>query len=122
VLQIAVNLVANARDSVLERCQRIATPSVVDAAPGRIAVRAAVDDGWLELAVEDDGGGIAPETLARIFNAGFTTKARGHGYGLHSSALAAEHLRGTLRCTSAGIDRGASFILRIPVETASSHD
>ncbi|HTE49508.1 MAG TPA: ATP-binding protein [Kofleriaceae bacterium] len=118
VLQIAVNLLANARDSVIAHRQRLAP----DAALGQITVRARVDDGWLGLAIDDDGGGIAPETLSRIFAAGFTTKVKGHGYGLHSSALAAEHLRGTLRCNSAGIDRGASFVLRIPVEPARSHD
>jgi signal transduction histidine kinase len=115
VLQIAVNLLANARDSITEH--RRAT----GAATGQITVRLALVEGWLELAVEDDGGGIAPEALQRIFNAGFTTKAKGHGYGLHSSALSAEQLGGTLRCASPGIGRGASFFLRVPIEATRSH-
>jgi len=82
---------------------------------------AKVEAGWLELAVEDTGGGIAPESLLRIFSAGFTTKPKGHGYGLHSSALAAEQLGGTLRCASPGLGQGATFVLRVPTETASSH-
>jgi signal transduction histidine kinase len=115
VLQILVNLLANARDSVAEFARTGA------AGARRITVSAALEAGWAELRVDDTGGGIAPESLLRIFTAGFTTKPKGHGYGLHSSALAAEQLGGTLRCTSAGGSRGATFVLRVPTETARSH-
>jgi signal transduction histidine kinase len=109
VLQILVNLLANARDSVT-------THKRAGAKEVRITVDGLVETGWIELSVEDSGGGIAPESLLQIFNAGFTTKPRGHGYGLHSSALAAEQLGGTLRCTSAGLGHGARFVLRVPTE------
>ena len=112
VLQIMVNLLANARDSVTAHA----------GAEVRITVRATVEDSWLELSVEDTGGGIAPESLSRIFNAGFTTKPKGHGYGLHSSALAAEQLGGELRCESAGLGHGARFVLRIPTEKGKSNE
>jgi len=115
VLQILVNLLANARDSVAAHARSGAT------GPRRITMTAKVEAGWVELAVEDTGGGIAPESLLRIFSAGFTTKPKGHGYGLHSSALAAEQLGGTLRCASPGLGQGATFVLRVPTATASSH-
>jgi signal transduction histidine kinase len=115
VLQILVNLLANARDSIAAHARSDAGGA------RRITVTAKVEAGWLELAVEDTGGGIAPESLLRIFSAGFTTKPKGHGYGLHSSALAAEQLGGTLRCASPGLGGGATFVLRIPTETASCH-
>jgi len=115
VLQILVNLLANARDSIAAHASSGATGA------RRITVTARLDAGWIELAVEDTGGGIAPESLLRIFSAGFTTKPKGHGYGLHSSALAAEQLGGTLRCASPGLGQGATFVLRVPTETASSH-
>jgi signal transduction histidine kinase len=115
VLQILVNLLANARDSVLEHHR------AGSAGPRRIIATVAIEPGWVELRVEDTGGGIAPEARLRIFSAGFTTKAKGHGYGLHSSALAAEQLGGTLRCTSAGTGHGASFVLRVPNEPPRSH-
>lgn len=115
ILQILVNLIANARDSVVGLRRTGA------AGDSRIAVSVTCEDGWIEFRVEDTGGGIAPELLVRIFNAGFTTKPKGHGYGLHSSALAAEQLGGTLRCASAGIGHGASFVLRVPRETARCH-
>ncbi len=112
VLQIVVNLLANARDSV--------TAHKHAGADVRITVRGIVEAGWLELSVEDTGGGIAPESLLKIFHAGFTTKPKGHGYGLHSSALAAEQLGGTLQCTSSGLGHGARFVLRIPIEKETS--
>jgi signal transduction histidine kinase len=115
VLQILVNLLANARDSIADHRRASGALS------GEITVRVTRDAGWLVLAVTDDGGGIAPEARDRIFNAGFTTKPKGHGYGLHSSALAAEQLGGTLHCASAGVGGGARFCLRVPIEAARSH-
>jgi signal transduction histidine kinase len=115
VLQILVNLLANARDSITQFAKSGGTTA------RRIAVSAAVQPGWLELTVEDTGGGIAPDSLLKIFSAGFTTKPRGHGYGLHSSALAAEQLGGTLRCSSQGLGSGATFVLRVPTEPSRSH-
>ena len=43
--------------------------------------------------------GISPELLTRIFQYGFTTRKDGHGFGLHSSAVAAQELGGSLRST-----------------------
>ncbi|HSR96876.1 MAG TPA: ATP-binding protein [Kofleriaceae bacterium] len=116
VLQILVNLLANARDSITQLV-KAGTETA-----RRITITASVDGGSLVLAVEDTGGGIAPESLLKIFTAGFTTKPKGHGYGLHSSALAAEQLGGTLRCSSEGLGRGAMFILRVPTEPGRSHE
>ena len=48
------------------------------------------------MAVIDTGVGIAPENMIRIFTHGFTTKKTGHGFGLHSGALAAKELGGEL--------------------------
>ena len=35
----------------------------------------------------DNGVGIPPENLTRIFSHGFTTRKGGHGFGLHGGAL-----------------------------------
>ncbi len=64
--------------------------------------------------IVDNGVGIAPENLLKIFNYGFTTKKGGHGFGLHSAALAAGQMGGSLSAESAGTGRGAGFVLRIP--------
>jgi len=59
--------------------------------------------------------GIPRENLDRIFSYGFTTRAEGHGFGLHSSALAARELGGTLRAESPGPGMGATFTLTLPI-------
>jgi two-component system NtrC family sensor kinase len=58
--------------------------------------------------------GIAAENLKRIFAHGFTTRKNGHGFGLHSGALAAKELGGSLRAQSVGPGQGASFVLELP--------
>jgi signal transduction histidine kinase len=70
---------------------------------------------WI-FTIADNGIGIPPENLTRIFTHGFTTKKNGHGFGLHSSALAAKEIGGSLRAHSEGSGRGATFILEIPIE------
>jgi signal transduction histidine kinase len=81
-------------------------------------VRASAAD--LTVEVIDSGIGIPPENLERIFNHGFTTRADGHGFGLHSSALAARELGGSLQASSAGPGHGATFTLTLPLGIAGS--
>jgi signal transduction histidine kinase len=104
VLQILVNLIRNAKHAcdAADRPHRLLTVRV---APGGRGV---------QIAVIDNGIGIAPEHMSRIFNHGFTTKKEGHGFGLHSGALAAKELGGELRVESLGVDRGATFVLDLP--------
>jgi len=54
------------------------------------------------------------ENLTRIFNHGFTTRKDGHGFGLHSGAIAAKELGGSLAAFSEGAGRGATFTLELP--------
>jgi signal transduction histidine kinase len=72
----------------------------------------------LSITVSDNGVGIPPENLTRLFSQGFTTKKKGHGFGLHSSALTAAEMKGRLTCTSPGPGRGATFTLELPLEGA----
>jgi signal transduction histidine kinase len=107
-LQILVNLLANARDAVLG-----------NAGARRIAVHARHgESGSLEITVEDNGCGIEPDNLDRIFRLGFTTKPDGHGLGLHYSACAATELHGKLTARSPGLGLGASFSLVLPLDAA----
>jgi signal transduction histidine kinase len=108
VLQILVNLIRNAKYAADE-----------GGAPDKIITLRikAGDAGRVQLIVQDNGIGIPAENLTRIFQHGFTTKATGHGFGLHSSANAAKEMRGTLNAISDGPGRGASFILDLPVFT-----
>lgn len=103
-LQIIGNLLTNAKDALMESGRpdkRI-----------ELGVRASTL-GAVQIYVTDNGAGIAPDNLARIFAFGFTTKKAGHGFGLHSSALAAKEMGGSLKGYSEGLGRGATFILEL---------
>ena len=69
---------------------------------------------FVHVSVIDNGVGISPENLPRIFQHGFTTRKDGHGFGLHSGALAAKELGGTLTVHSDGVGKGATFTLTLP--------
>jgi hypothetical protein len=105
VLQILVNLLKNAKDAL----------QIVKPGERSLRVRvAAVEDRLIALSVEDNGPGISRENLTRIFQHGFTTKPTGHGYGLHSSVLAAREMGGDLLATSDGLGKGSTFTLTLP--------
>lgn len=74
-------------------------------------------DGYFRIDVCDNGMGIPPENLTRIFEHGFTTKKKGHGFGLHSTALSANELNGSIKVHSDGPGRGAVFTLELPFKT-----
>lgn len=74
----------------------------------------------LRFSVKGQGEGIATENLSSIFNHGFTTRKEGHGFGLHSCALAAVEMNGHLNVYSDGPELGAVFTLEIPLELAES--
>lgn len=107
VLQVLVNLISNAKYAML------AADNPVKCLTLRAQAHAARPDFYL-MEVSDTGTGIAPEHLPRIFTQGFTTKQEGHGFGLHSCALAAQALGGALTVRSAGPGCGATFTLRLP--------
>jgi len=108
LLQILLNLTTNARDAVLARGDG-----------GTVKLRATGTGGALRIEVSDDGVGIAPDHLPRIFTHGFTTKASGHGFGLHSAACAAMELGGALTAESPGAGRGSTFTLTLPSRRGS---
>lgn len=112
LLQIIVNFIGNAHDAV----------RASDAATRRITVRAAVVSDQLEIAVEDSGVGIPTQLLPRVWEFGFTTKAHGHGFGLHSAAVAAQALGGSVDAYSAGSGLGARFSVKIPFKTVAARD
>jgi PAS domain S-box-containing protein len=77
-------------------------------------------NGCAGISVRDNGVGIPPENLDRIFEHGFTTRKGGHGFGLHSSALAARDMSGSLHAQSKGHGSGAIFTIELPLYTKKS--
>ncbi|MGP8033271.1 MAG: PAS domain S-box protein [Steroidobacteraceae bacterium] len=106
VLQILVNVIRNAKYACAE---------AKGGGERRVTVRVRSANGAVLISVIDTGVGIARENLDRIFSYGFTTRAEGHGFGLHSSALAARELGGTLCAESPGPGMGATFTLTLPL-------
>jgi len=74
-------------------------------------------DRRLKVAVTDNGVGIPPENLTRIFSHGFTTKKRAAtASDCHSGAHAAKEMGGRLTVHSEGTGKGASFTLELPLD------
>jgi PAS domain S-box-containing protein len=106
VLQILVNLIRNAQHACDESGKK----------NKMLTLRVEGDGALVRICVIDNGVGIAPENMRRLFTHGFTTRPSGHGFGLHSGAIAARQLGGSLRAESAGLGQGATFILEVPRE------
>lgn len=107
IIQILLNLMRNAKQAI------------TDAMPAerRVTVRIRRHgEAHVRLTVEDTGIGLEPDNLTCIFAHGFTTRRDGHGFGLHSGALAARQLGGALWAESEGVGRGARFTLELPLE------
>ena len=105
VLQILVNLISNAKKAM--DCKE----------PSQRRILICVENGANEtvvIKIVDNGIGIPGENLTKIFSHGFTTRKDGHGFGLHSSALAAKQMGGELIAASEGVGRGATFTLLLP--------
>ena len=111
VLQILLNLLRNAKDAI----------KLSGKPDGRINVSMMlVSKCRVSICVADNGIGIPAENLVRIFSHGFTTKKDGHGFGLHSGALAAKQLGGSLTAASDGPNTGATFTLELPINANST--
>lgn len=103
--QILVNLTNNAKDSLItSRKQEKNLTFVVDKD----------QPDFFYIKVIDNGIGIIPNNLIKVFSFGFTTKPTGHGFGLHNSALLAAEMGGKLNVESPGENQGAIFTLELP--------
>ncbi|MFN0246771.1 MAG: ATP-binding protein [Kofleriaceae bacterium] len=104
IRQCLVNLVRNASEAVSAK------------GGGRVKLRTRRDGDRVAIDVEDDGVGIAPDMLPRLFDPFVSTKEGGNGLGL---ALTQEIVRehgGTLDVTSR-LGSGTTFTLRVPFHT-----
>jgi two-component system, NtrC family, sensor kinase len=106
ILQILLNILRNAKETIKQSRNE---PRCI-----RIAIRRHGGN-WVRIEVKDSGIGLAPGDLTRIFAHGFTTKRDGHGFGLHSGALAAQEMSGSLWAESEGAGLGATFVLELPL-------
>ncbi|MCE5341192.1 MAG: response regulator [Planctomycetaceae bacterium] len=106
VLQILVSLIDNAQQALAESQNR----------PRLLMIRTAkTAENTIKIEISDNGTGIKPEDLSKIFSSGFTTKPTGHGFGLHSCKMAIDDMHGTISVQSLGNNRGAAFTLELPL-------
>jgi signal transduction histidine kinase len=107
IRHVVLNLVDNAAQALGEM-----PPG---SAPPRIAVKSAIDDGVLQLTVTDNGPGIPPENMARIFEPLFSTKSFGAGLGLSTVKQIVVQHGGTISVDST-VGVGTAMTVRLPVE------
>jgi signal transduction histidine kinase len=100
--QVLSNLVQNAIEAV---------PEVV----GRVRVRGRAEGDEIVVSVKDNGPGMAPEVVQRLFTPFFTTKGpgRGTGLGLTITRRVVQSLGGTLQVASTP-GEGTEFVVRLP--------
>ncbi|MEM1011391.1 MAG: ATP-binding protein [Planctomycetota bacterium] len=111
VIQILGNFVSNA------------TWAVSEVEPQKRSIRIGASRSNLNevtLFVQDNGRGFPQREAGTLFRHGFTTRSSGHGFGLHSCALTADELGGSIRAMSGGIGAGARFELRLPIDPNQS--
>lgn len=101
--QALMNIVNNSREAIVGR----------QAGGGRIVIEIGEKDGFGVHTVTDNGGGIAPEILPKIFEPHFTTKEQGVGIGLYMTLISIEkNMHG--RIEVANVADGARFTIYLP--------
>jgi signal transduction histidine kinase len=111
VLQVLINILHNAKYACDEggQAQKQVTVRIQRRGSERVRIE-----------IADNGIGIAPENLTRIFSHGYTTRKDGHGFGLHSAALAAREIGGAVSVHSDGLGKGATFCVELPLLPAGA--
>lgn len=103
-VQVLVNFISNAKYALMNN----------DVDDRRMIIGIKSNAGEVEFYVQDNGVGIDPEHMGRLFEFGFKKREGGHGYGLHHSALMAKELKGRIDVQSDGKHQGARFSLVVP--------
>ena len=109
--QMIVNLVKNSIEAIDEFEELNEAPF--------IRVRAESDADWLRIDVTDNGIGLDTEQSREIFSAGYTTKQKGTGLGLHSSANFVIAAGGKISASSDGYRKGTTIHIVFPCSRIS---
>jgi signal transduction histidine kinase len=104
VEQVLINLLKNA----IEACEESLSPQII--------VEAVQKNGMVIISVIDNGSGIVPEAIDKIFVPFFTTKSKGSGIGLSLCRQIMNRHRGSISLDSQ-VEKGSSFVLRFPIVT-----
>jgi signal transduction histidine kinase len=105
VRDIFLNLIGNAIDAA----------ETADAAGGQVAVRIQTTQTEVNVSIEDNGPGISPADVPRLFEPFYTTKATGTGLGLAIAKERADEVGATIACRP-GNARGTVFTVTFPIK------
>ena len=108
VMNILFNLIENAKEAINE----------AGAKEKKITVSCWQEEKYVCLAISDNGVGISKSELNKIFSLGYTTKSKGHGFGLHSCANYMKEMNGQISVDSKGPGKGATFTLSFRRESS----
>jgi NO-binding membrane sensor protein with MHYT domain len=108
LLQILINLIRNAKDAIMESSKKNKI----------IIIKTSIIKDKIIIEISDNGVGILPKNISKIFNYGFSTKLSGHGFGLHTCAIDINTMGGEISVKSEGLEQGASFIIKLPYRKA----
>ncbi len=105
LIHVFINIIKNGIEAMvdLSREERILILETGESEEGAIFCR-----------IIDQGIGMGPDIMDRIFSHGFTTKKDGHGFGLASCAKAMEEMKGRIEVESEGPGMGSCFSLYFP--------
>lgn len=80
--QVLINLLTNARQSIIDHATDRPLSTVIKTPPHKVCVRLTLTDQRLLIAIEDTGSGVPPGLLGRLFEPFFSTREVGAGIGL----------------------------------------
>ncbi|MBD2579362.1 ATP-binding protein [Oscillatoria sp. FACHB-1406] len=115
--QVFMALLVNAIDAIEER-QSQQRKSGNESEEGCITLRTSASEGWVEVAIADNGIGMSEEVQQQIFNPFFTTKSVGKGTGMGLAIayqIIVELHQGQLSCYSE-LGKGTEFTIEIPIK------
>ena len=114
--QVFMNLLANALDA-FDEVNKDRTLADIKANPNEITIQTDCSDSMVMVQIRDNGCGMSPETQARIFEQGFTTKGVGKGTGL-GMAIAHQIVvngHGGHLAVQSEMGRGTEFYIQLPL-------
>ncbi len=110
LLQSVINVIGNAREALRQKTEGTRTLSIL----------ADVQGDMVAIIFRDNGIGMTPDTLQKVFDAHFTTRKTGCGLGLHFCANTLKRLGGSIHAVSDGPGFGATFVIEVPLAASTS--
>ncbi|MBT3309689.1 MAG: HAMP domain-containing protein [Gammaproteobacteria bacterium] len=117
LMQLLLNLIKNSLEAIIQ--EMLDNHYLV----GSISLSIEpYDQQSIMITVEDNGCGILPEVLEKVFTPRFTTKSTGSGYGLHSASNFVHPLGGSIEAKSDGPHTGSKIIITLPIAVDQQHE